>query len=65
MFIIVKLNKNNPANVNINVDSAYYGPACSWAGVEPGNRYNDRKAAEVDAAYLQRSSAANYTVHEL
>lgn len=63
MFIIVKQTKNQPTNIN--VDSAYNGPACSWAGVEPGNRYNDRKAAEVDAAYLQRSSSAEYAVHEL
>ena len=63
MFIIVKQTKTPPTNIN--VDSAYSGPACSWAGVEPGNRYNERKAAEVDAAYLQRSSSAEYTVHEL
>ena len=44
---------------------AYAGPACAWAGVEPGRQYDDRKAAEVDAAYLQRSSAAEYKVYEL
>jgi len=63
MFIIVKQTTNTPATLTPNM--AYAGPACSWAGVEPGNQYNDRKIAEVDAAYLQRSSSAEFKVVEL
>jgi len=63
MFVIVKQTKTQPSTIK--ADMAYAAPACAWAGVEPGRQYDDRKAAEVDAAYLQRSSAAEYKVYEL
>jgi hypothetical protein len=63
MFIIVKKSENQPTNFN--VDHAYAGPACLSTGVEPANRYNSRKAAEVDAAYLERNTESKFAVVEL
>lgn len=63
MFIIVK--KTNQPIVNVTPNMAYAGPTCSWAGVEPGNQYQERKTAEIDASYLERSSTSAFTVVEL
>ena len=46
-------------------EDAYRGPACAYAGVEPGQVYEDRKEAEVDASWLFRSSNSSYKVVEV
>lgn len=63
MFIIYKETKQ-PKN-QFTAEDAYKGPACAYAGVEPGREYEDRKEAEVDASWLYRSSSATYKVVEL
>ena len=64
MFIIYKETKQ-PHNAVYVAEDAYKGPACAYAGAEPGCVYDDRKSAEIDASWLYRSSSAVYRVVEL
>jgi hypothetical protein len=63
MFIIYRQTKQ--PKETFTAEDAYRGPACAYAGVEPGQVYEDRKAAEVDASWLFRSSSSNYRVVEV
>ena len=63
MFIIYRVSKQ--PKTEFSVEDAYRGPACAYAGVEPGRSYQDRKDAEVDASWLFRSSSSQYQVVEL
>jgi hypothetical protein len=63
MFIIYRQTKQ--PKTQFTSEDAYRGPACAYAGVEPGQVYQDRKEAEVDASWLFRSSSSNYTVEQV
>lgn len=61
MFIIVRQSDKE----KFDLSDAYTGSVCEWANVEPGMKYADRKSAEFDISYLQRSSKLEFQIVEL
>lgn len=63
-FIITK-DTRLPAGTVVQATSAYSGPTCERAGVEPGRIYSSRAEAKPDAQLLSEFNGVGFYVLEV